>query len=503
MLVLLAFINLKAQDINTKKNTLINVFNNLVNAYGNAKTAPALDIVPKASGEKYIATYIATPNPVIKVDEQLFDLCMQMGTDSLNALSIILSHELAHYYNDHSWCSDFAFAVRNKIKSTKDDKITHEREADNFGLYHSCIAGYHPFGIYNRLLDKIYTDYALNDKNSDYPTKSERKLICKEAEKKIRDLYPVFEVGIAMLQLKYYAIAADCFQYLTMFFPSRDVYNNLGVCRLFEALDYKPYDSVGFIYPIEIDPVSRIYQSTIRGIEENGRDDNFRILSQESKVAFEKAISLDPHYLLSHLNLACLYDVKGNSQAAIGEIAENSNPANSCKNELQLIKAIALYHSGDTKEALKIFLNLSKINNPIFLYNNQYANTINKSEISNIDIENWKDEWVKMNVISDSDICDTTIDNWEKITDSTHVYNRLSINQNVVLKTYSYSHNEIILLTKEKSDIVIIINEKPISGMNSSPNLLYPNFIARNKNCLNIQINNSIWKISFKVINNQ
>jgi len=358
LLALLAFIDLKAQDINTKKNTLTRVFNSVVNAYGNAKTAPALDIVPKTSGEKYIATYIATPNPVIKVDEQLFDLCMQMGADSLNALSIILSHELAHYYNDHSWCSDFAFAVRSKIKSTKDDKITHEREADNFGLYHSCIAGYHPFNIYDRLLDKIYNAYQLNDKNPDYPTKNERKLICKEAEKKIKDLYPVFEKGIASIKNGRYDTAIECFEYLNKYFPSRENYNNAGTAKTLWALKYKPlerieYENPAFRYPIEFDPESRLKTNGSRNLDEETAQ-KMEALLNTAKKDFEKAISLDPVYDRAFINLACVYDLLGNPEAAIGKIKELPLNKQNQKSAFTIL-GIAYYHGGNEEKSKKMF----------------------------------------------------------------------------------------------------------------------------------------------------
>ncbi len=215
---LFAFTIIKARDFTAKKNTLNKVFIDLVNAYGNPKTPPELELLPNASQDKIIAQYYANPTPVIKIDEKLFDICMDMGADSLNALSIILSHELAHYYNDHNWCSDFAFAVRNtpvgkKIKSeSKEDKIIHEKEADNFGLYHSCIAGYHPFNIYDKLLDKIYAAYKLPDSMPDYPTKDIRKEIGKQAQERITKLYPEFTTGKAAIIRGDYDTAIQCFK---------------------------------------------------------------------------------------------------------------------------------------------------------------------------------------------------------------------------------------------------------------------------------------------------
>lgn len=356
--VLFAFIDIKAQDIIAKKNTLTKVFNDLVNAYGNAKTAPALNLVPKTSREKYIATYLGNPTPVVKVDEQLFDLCMQMGVDSLNALSIILSHELAHYYNDHTWCSDFAFAVRSKIKSTKADKITHEREADNFGLYHSCIAGYHPFDIYDRLLDKIYFTYKLDDNNPDYPTKNERKLICKEAGKKIKDLYPAFETGIASIKNGNYDTAIKCFEYLNKYFPSRENYNNLGTAKTLWALKFKPlelieFENPAFRYPIELDPESRLKTNGRRNLDEETAQ-KIEALLNSAKKDFEKAISLDPFYERAFINLACVYDLLGNPEAAIGKIKELPLIKQNQKSTLTLL-GIAYYHLDNVTKSKEMF----------------------------------------------------------------------------------------------------------------------------------------------------
>ena len=232
---LIAFTGVKAQDFHAKNHTIDKVFTELVNAYGSAKTAPKLELLPNNKADKIIAQYYTVPTPTIKVDEKLFDLCMSMGADSLNALSIILSHELAHYYNDHNWCSDFSFAIRNTtlgkqiISETKDNNISHEKEADNFGLYHACIAGYKPFDIYDKLINKIYSSYNLPENLKGYPSKSERILIGKDAQERIARLYPKFITGIAGIKKGSYDTAIQCFNDLNKYFPSRENYNNLGV----------------------------------------------------------------------------------------------------------------------------------------------------------------------------------------------------------------------------------------------------------------------------------
>lgn len=335
-----------AQSNEYKKTVIIEVFNKIVSAYGNAKSPPKLEFNPSTSAFKYIASYISFPNPVIKIDEKIYDICTKFGHDSLSALSIVLSHELAHYYNDHNWCSDYAFALKGKITISKDLKVTHEREADNFGIYHSCLAGYNAFNIYEQLIDQIYKEYNLNEINSGYPSKNERKLIGKEAEKSITELYPYFTQGIEEIKRNNFISAIDCFEKLNRYFPSRENYNNLGTAKTLWALQFKPLERIEYInpqfrYPIEIDPESRIKASTNRAINEN--ENLMDSLLNSAKRNFEKSITLDPNYTKSYINLACVYDLLENPEAAIGKIKElpkkEQNSSKSC-----ILLGIAYYH---------------------------------------------------------------------------------------------------------------------------------------------------------------
>jgi tetratricopeptide (TPR) repeat protein len=372
---LFAFTNVKAQDISAKKNTLNKVFVDLVNAYGNAKSPPALKLSPKSSGQKYVATYLATPTPTIVVDEQLFDLCTQMGPDSLNALSIVLSHELAHYYNDHHWCSDFAFALSKEAKSktekernywhSKEERTIHEGEADNFGLYHSCIAGYRPFNVHSLLLDKIYTAYSLPENMTGYPSKNERKQICFEAQKRISKLYSEFTNGTSSVIDGDYETAIAHFEILTKHFPSRENYNNLGIARAFSALVLRSkekieFDNPSFRYPIGIDSVSRLKAYDIRFNTPQYRDINddkerkMRDLLLLAKKDFEMAINLDPDYDLAYINLACVYDMLGNPDAAIGTVKQLPMNKQHQKNAYTILW-ISYYHSDNQVKANEMY----------------------------------------------------------------------------------------------------------------------------------------------------
>ena len=155
-------------DSNIKAESSIKkVFNKLILAYGNAKAPPGLIILNEGKLQKSPAVYYTSTSPIIKVDINLYDICARFNNDKLNALSIILSHELAHYYNDDTFCTDFAFAIRNenKILSSKlkllsnEEKVKIEAKADQKGLFYAAVAGYKPFNIYPQLLEDIYSSW--------------------------------------------------------------------------------------------------------------------------------------------------------------------------------------------------------------------------------------------------------------------------------------------------------------------------------------------------------
>lgn len=328
------------------------VFNNLVLAYGNAKTPPKLKII---ENQGFPAIYDPSPIPTISLDKGLLSICNSLGENSTNALSVVIAHELAHYYTDHTFCTDFAFAISknntelsDKIKilsKTKAQKLAIETEADQKGLFYACIAGYKPFNMYPKLLDAIYASYNLRDTNNGYPTKQERKDISLMAQKKMEQLYNTFLEGIEANKNEDYDKAIECFESVNRIFPSRENHNNLGVAKTRKALSFKPpsrsayMNPERFSYPLEIDKESRLQQpNQIRSMNE----DDYIIMQNLLKRAqkdFLKAISLDDSYINSYINLACVYDLLGNPMAAIGKIKELSKEQ---QNETDALRIVAI-----------------------------------------------------------------------------------------------------------------------------------------------------------------
>lgn len=359
---LLAFLLGCVISVQAQKNAEIQiktVFDQLVTAYGSAKSAPDLTFM-KANPKPETPAFYA--NKTIKVDLQFYKLCQTFGKDSLNALSIVISHELAHYYYEHDFCSDFAFAIRNKSVPfssglkliNKNQKIIYETQADDKGLFYAAIAGYHPFEIQPKLLDAIYQFYQLKEVNIGYPTKAERKAIAQNALVKSQKLYAVYQDALKAKEKKEYDQSLSLFEEVNRDFPARENYNNIGVIKTIQALNFKvlakeEFDyPKRFLYPLEIDNTSRLNKDGTRS-EANDQEPMTALLKSAQKD-FEKAISLDANYTIAYINLACVFDLLDNPEAAIGKIKElpvdkqNSTDA-------QRILAIAYYHNDSEDKA--------------------------------------------------------------------------------------------------------------------------------------------------------
>ena len=344
------------------------VFDQLVMAYGNAKSAPDL-IFKKMS---IPAQYAPKGKPIIVIDQNLFSICRTFGKDSLNALAIVLSHELAHYYSDHTFCSDYAYAYLkpenpNVAKTVRDSrlnsKIEKETEADYKGFFYAAAAGFQPFGLQSDLIETIYKSYKLSDLQPGYPSKKKRKELAQGANDKATELFDCFQDGLKAMEEKKYDDAILAFGKANSFIPYRENFNNLGVARTLKALPFKTINSEEihyperFLYPLEIENKSRLNKEITRSLDDSSEE--MEQLLKAAQKDFQEAIRLDPNFTKGHINLACVYDLLGNPNAAIGKIRELTNEKQ-YTNEAQRILAIAYFHDKQANKAEEIWKQLEK-----------------------------------------------------------------------------------------------------------------------------------------------
>lgn len=369
--LILAFISFFSMGQTHTEKQIESVFKNLVLAYGNSKAAPKLAYFKKEAIKTTPALYTTSPQPTIMVDVKFYNLCRSFGKDSTNALAVVLSHELAHYYNDHTFCADFAFVVRKnnaelaqKLKMvSKSDKISRETQADYQGFFYAAIAGYNPFDCYEKTIEGIYKQYQLPETNPGYPSKAERKQMAIAVKQKTSELYLAFQKSIQLKEAKKYDEAMQLLEEINTYFPSRENYNNLGVIKTLSALDLKVLTleehkfPKRFLYPLELDNSSRLNQNGTRGAEADQA--KMVQLLKSAQKDFEKAISLDPNYTMAFVNLACVFDLLDNPEAAIGKIKELSKEQQNT-NEAKRILAIAYYHADNETKADAIWREIEK-----------------------------------------------------------------------------------------------------------------------------------------------
>lgn len=354
------------------------VFNDLVNAYGSIKVSPILEF--SGAHETVVALYVSTPKPTVKIDKKLLAICSTLGKDSINALSIVLSHELAHYYNDHTFCYDFSFAHKGTaisktlIKISPDSKKEKEVQADYQGLWYALMAGYEPITIFDKTFDNIYKAYNLPEVMKGYPTKVERKQLKNTVLLKIEKLAPIFSSGLILSKNQYFKEAKDCFEFLLQTLPTQENFNNAGMAYLSMAINSKTPEKIPFAYPIFNDSNSLLLDNINKNGTKGVNGEKEEAMTQEyferAKRYFEKAISLNPNYLQSILNLASLHSINDNQEAAIGLL--NSLPKEGQNNEnVLLIKAIAYFKLKNENLAEILFTALNKSDNHLIVFDKE------------------------------------------------------------------------------------------------------------------------------------
>ncbi len=320
------------------ESTVYKVYDNLLNSIGNTNPrAPELLI---KNSTRNPAGY----NPLkkqISIEKKVLEICFSFGADSLNALSFILAHELGHHYRHHGWMSQYAsldFSRTLKSQhSTPEQRQVYETEADIYSGFYAHMAGYDAMKVAESFLDSIYKNYSLPNEIENYPSLKERKAIVLNNKKEFEELKIIFDLANILMSSGNYSYAQELFQYiLDKGFTSREIYNNLGLCYVYEALELN-IESKDFnlIFPFKLDVNSRLVsQSSTRGYMSTS--ERAKSLLHDAQKEFEKSIHLDPDYSLAKENLyysQLVLAFLGETQSLnTDEILELENVCSGCVN---------------------------------------------------------------------------------------------------------------------------------------------------------------------------
>jgi hypothetical protein len=335
------------------------VYDRIVQAIGDSRPPPRL----RMRSSVQVAVYWPDRHE-IDLDEKAFDLC-EAQPDPNGALSVLLGHELAHYYGHHGWTQDFGnsappdLADQLKILAGQ-DRLRCEMEADYFGGYYGYLAGYDTLGEFPKLIESIYHHY---QSMAGYPTLSEREAIAQQAQEKLAKLIPVFEAGNVLLALRQYDSAAQCFDFIAVDFPSREILNNAGVARAQEALALLRGDAelVKYVYPFELDADTRLRRdhTMARGLDDATRRQAYTLLIAAERC-FDESKTKDPEYAPAYVNLAGIYDLLGEENLAAafadkaGRVATDSSDTLSI-GDARIMQGIVDAREGKISEAAQVF----------------------------------------------------------------------------------------------------------------------------------------------------
>ena len=281
------------------------VYSQIIDAIGNNN--PRSPRLVFKDSERNPASY-SPKKKTITIENKVLEICYSFGEDSLNALSYILAHELGHHYRNHGWMSqyaslEFSDALDGQNK-TPEQRESYEIESDIYAGFYAHIAGYDALKVADSFLDAIYKSYSLPHELKNYPTLEERKAIINQNRSDFEELRDIFALANIIMSVGQYDYAQELYDYIiNKGFTSREIYNNLGLCYVYEALALDVEDAYfNLLIPFKIDLSTRLESNgSTRGAMT--AQQQAIMLFKDAKREFETAIQLDDNYSIAKENL--------------------------------------------------------------------------------------------------------------------------------------------------------------------------------------------------------
>ena len=266
----------------------------------------------------YVASIDYESN-TINFEQGAYQVCEKYGDV---ALAFLLAHELTHYYEKHAWKRGFAqenidLDIGRNLKKIQDG-VAFETEADYLGGFLAYSAGYGLFTQGDEIIRDLYKKYELPDVLESYPELNERILLTKRSAKKMKILVDVFDMANFNFAVGQYDLAYQYYQYILGIYQSREIYNNIGMVKLMEAMDEIGKKNIKYLYPTELE----LTFSGSKGISDKSKE-MLRVAIRH----FESATNLDPKYAPAYLNKTIAYALADDLEKANFYLKHEAYPA--------------------------------------------------------------------------------------------------------------------------------------------------------------------------------
>ena len=382
LIILFLFCNISFSQFDNCKNSVTDIYNNLISSIDNNFPAPP-DI--KITKTKNNPAYIS--KGVIYIDTRLINyFCDKDNFES--KIAYVLSHELAHHYLNHSWASNTGLSYSNPLGEFIEDnsnqyslkqKKLDESQADLFGGFFSQISGYNALLYGKETLTTIYEEYNIPKELKGYPSLNERFDIVESNIKKSNDLAKIFNFGNMALAIGKLGVARNCFnEILKNNFTSREIYNNLGLSYMLNAIKYSDSSISKYSYPIFIEQNTRAEVFFTRSAFSN---DPVRDLTEAVKY-FENSKRLDEDFEPAKVNLLISNLILRKLNNDLNDNYLNDIETSNIKDHSKLNDLKVLYYllSGKDRKASKIASKGSIIS----LFNTEGNSNKKKNQITDV-----------------------------------------------------------------------------------------------------------------------
>lgn len=359
---------------------------------------PAIEIVAET---RNAAQFVRRTNTIL-VGIKTFEVCRVFGKDSLSALAFVIGHEMAHAFQLNA--KQTSFLAYDKMKEA--DPAA-EKDADIQGLFNAWLAGYQAAELLPYLIEGVYVVYDLKGKNlPDYPTLEERKRAAGELRLAASELIRMYETAQYLTAVGQYELAVACLLNVENRYKGREIYNNLGINLLLQAMHISEKNVDPYVFPFELDCDARLKKPQA---ERGGSDISPEQWSQRghllAKAAeyFSLAAKMDYEHLPAEINYLCAMVLNNKAAEAIQyaegrELAKKGKLLDSPLVEQEKVKlalGLAYAYNARSQEAAALFDELKNSTDDFV----QYASRHNSDVI-----------WGKTPAIAEASICSISFD---------------------------------------------------------------------------------------------
>ena len=397
ILLLLTPILITAQD---EERVCKDIYENIVNAIGNNSPYPPRFIFDKKDNGRI--AYIR--NNKIHFEKATYEALAELGDKQDDGVAFILAHELAHHYLNHSWLKQAGYAysstdigdlLKEEGKSVDQRKIQ-ETQADFYASFYAHIAGYNSLPIAESVLDIIYTTNHIDTNLVGYPSLHERKMIVEERAEEHENLTIIFDAAKIALLTSNYTEAISCYEFiLNEKFTSREIFNNMGLAQLNQAIDVLGKEVFKYYIPTKLDSKMR-GKSDDNVVSAEERKNVALELLESSLYSFNTSLNLDNEYINARDNkisvLVLLSYIDDSYESEMFNSLNTKDIEESEKNNF-----LGIYYSlkGDNRKSKKFFKKSSK-----------QGNALSKLNIEKLKEKESNDNYEGIVIINDVDLED-------------------------------------------------------------------------------------------------